>query len=156
MNTPLNHTLPSFDQWRDNRWLFTILGVFLALIAGWLIGSWGVLGALMTVGIPISIIALVGILVEPRIGLLLYLNFSFLIGFTRFLTVDLAVGTALDGILVLTLVSTFLNGKRMDWTRLRRPAFWILIVWLSFTILEYFNPEHPTLPPGFTTPAHFR
>ncbi|MVM34763.1 O-antigen ligase domain-containing protein [Spirosoma sp. HMF4905] len=139
----LDHTALSINQLRDNRWLFTLLGVLCALVAGWLIGSWGVMGALMTVGVPVGLLLMVGILVEPKLGLLVYLNLSFLIGFTRFLTVDIAVGTGLDGILVLTLLSTFLNGKRMNWKRLRQPAFWILIVWLSFTILEYFNPEHP-------------
>lgn len=143
MKTMLDHTIYTPNQWRENPWVFTLLGVLVALVAGWLIGSWGILGALMTVGVPVGLILVISILLEPRIGLLVYVNFSFLIGFTRFLTVELAVGTALDGILVLTLLSTFLNGKRMDWTRLRRPAFWILIVWLSFTILEYFNPEHP-------------
>ncbi|WP_317166004.1 O-antigen ligase family protein [Spirosoma arboris] len=143
MKIMLDHTALSINQLRDNRWLFTLLGVLCALVAGWLIGSWGVMGALMTVGVPVGLLLMVGILVEPKLGLLVYLNLSFLIGFTRFLTVDIAVGTGLDGILVLTLLSTFLNGKRMNWKRLRQPAFWILIVWLSFTILEYFNPEHP-------------
>ncbi|QMW05851.1 O-antigen ligase family protein [Spirosoma foliorum] len=143
MNPLFNDTLSPADQWRNNRWLLTLVGVLCALTAGWLIGSWGTMGVLMSVGVPIAIILLVGVLLEPRLGLLIYLNLSFLIGFTRFLTADIAVGTGLDGILVLTLLSTFLNGKRMEWKRLRRPAFWVLIVWLSFTILEYFNPEHP-------------
>ncbi len=137
------HTLSLPEHWRYSRHLFTVLGVVLALLAGWLVGSWGVFGALVTVGVPVALLAGIGILLEPRLGLLLYVNLSFLIGFSRFLPGDIALGTALDGLLVLTLLSTFLNGRRMNWQRLRRPAFWILIVWLSFTILEYFNPEHP-------------
>ena len=143
------HTLSIPEHWRYSRHLFTVLGILLALLAGWLIGSWGVFGALITVGVPVALLAGIGILLEPRLGLLLYVNFSFLIGFSRFLPGELALGTALDGLLVLTLLSTFLNGRRMNWQQLRRPAFWILIVWLSFTILEYFNPEHPFPPAWF-------
>ncbi len=86
---------------------------------------------------------LLGILLEPRFGLFLFLNLSFAVSFARFIPGDNPVGTSLDGLLVLTLVSTFLNGKRMDWSRLRHPIFYGLTVWLIYTILEQFNPEVP-------------
>lgn len=145
----LIRTLSLPDQWRTNRWVFTVLGIAYALTAGWLIGTLEITGALITIALPLGLLALVGILLDPRVGLLIYINLSFLIGFTRFLSTDIAMGTGLDTVLVLSLLSTFLNGKRMHWERLRRPAFWLLIVWLSFTILEYFNPEHPYPPAWF-------
>ena len=137
------------DQWRDNRWLLPALGVVVALVAGWFIGVLGVKGALITIAVPLALCLVVGILIEPKIGVLAYVHVSFLIGFTRFLPPDTPVGTGLDGILVLTLVGTFLNGKRMNWKRLRQPVFWVLIVWLAYTILEYFNPEAPHRPAWF-------
>ncbi|GAB3992336.1 hypothetical protein GCM10028807_25200 [Spirosoma daeguense] len=139
----VDHPVSFTEQWRDKPWFFTVLGVLLALLAGWLIGAWGILGALATVGLPVGLIVVIGVLIEPRIGLYIYLHLSFIIGFTRFMPPSLSPGLALDGILVLTLLSTFLNGKRMNWKRLREPIFWLIIVWFSFNILEYFNPEHP-------------
>ena len=144
-----DRTFSLSDQWRTNRWLLPVLGTLLALVAGWLIGTWGVKGALMTVGVPVALCIVVGTLIEPKIGLLVYVHLSFLIGFTRFLPPDTQVGTGLDSVLVLSLVGTFLNGKRMNWKQLRQPMLWLLIVWLSYTILEYFNPEAPHRPAWF-------
>lgn len=119
------------------------LGVLFALGAGWLIGTMGMVGGLIAVGVPVALIVVVGVLLEPRLGLFIYLNLSFMIGMSRFLPGESPVGLGLDGLLVLTLLATLLNGKRMDWKQLRQPAFWLLTVWVSFTMLEYFNPEHP-------------
>ncbi|GAB2587935.1 O-antigen ligase family protein [Spirosoma areae] len=144
-----DRTLFLADEWRNKPWFLSVVGVLVALLAGWVIGTWGTMGALLTLGVPVGIILVISILLEPRIGLLMYVHLSFMIGFTRFLQAELPVGTGLDGILVLSLLSTLLNGKRMDWKRLRQPGFWLLITWLSFTILEYFNPEHPYPPAWF-------
>ncbi|MFD2933958.1 O-antigen ligase family protein [Spirosoma flavum] len=137
------------NQWRNNRWLFSVLGVLVALAAGWLIGTWGVKGALMTIAVPVALCMVVGTLIEPKIGLLVYVHLSFLIGFIRFLPPETPLGTGLDSVLILSLLGTFLNGKRMNWKRLRQPILWLLIVWLSYTILEYFNPEAPHRPAWF-------
>lgn len=142
-NLSSNHPVFLIDQLRSKSWFFTALGVLIALLAGWLLGAWGTMGALVTVAVPVGLFIGIAILVEPKFGLFLYVQLSFLLGFSRFLETELAVGTALDGLLVFTLLSTFFNGRRMDWTRLKRPIFGILISWLTFTILEYFNPSHP-------------
>ncbi|GAB3947665.1 O-antigen ligase family protein [Spirosoma harenae] len=132
------------DEYRHKPWFMTIVGILVALLAGWLIGSWGTMGIVTVVGLPVVLVAGIAVLLEPRIGLFLYVQLSFLVGANRFLESDLAVGTGLDAILILTLLSTFLNGKRMAWRRIReRPIFYILIVWLTFTVLEYYNLDHP-------------
>ncbi|MCY7359914.1 MAG: O-antigen ligase family protein [Rudanella sp.] len=144
---PFTETL--LDRLREKGWLVGVLGVMMALLGGWLIGTMGVKGALITAGLPIVLMVVLGVLVEPRIGLYIYLNLSFLVGATRFLEGEVPVGTGLDGLLVLTLVSTFLNGKRMNWKRLQNPAFYLLVLWLCYTILEYFNPNAPYAPAWF-------
>ena len=145
----LNRTLTLPDQWRNKSWPIMGLGVVFALAAGWLIGTMGIMGGLIVVGVPIALIVVIGVLLEPRLGLFVYVNLSFMIGMSRFLPGETPVGLGLDGLLVLTLLATFLNGKRMDWKQLRQPAFWLLIVWLCYTLLEYFNPEHPYPPAWF-------
>jgi len=139
-----------FDQslslenlFRDSRWVYGLIGVVCALIAGWLLGAYGIMGALMAVGVPAGLLMLVGILLEPRLGLLIYINLSFILGFTRFLQTEAPLGMSLDAILSLTLVSVFLNGKRMAWSRLKNPVFYLLILWLTYTLLEYYNPDAP-------------
>ncbi|GAB3541995.1 O-antigen ligase family protein [Spirosoma fluminis] len=135
--------LSILDVFRDNRWLYGFIGVITAIVGGWLIGTFGVIGALMTVGVPIAIIGLVGILAEPKFGLLLYVNLGFLLGLPRFSPVEIPIGLCLDGLVALTVVSVLVNGKRMVWSRLHHPVFYMLLIWLFYTILEFFNPEAP-------------
>ncbi len=146
-------TLTDYTR-RDNRWLFTLLGVAVAVVAGWLVGTMGIVGGLLVVVLPVVVVVLLGILTEPRFGLFVYVNLSFGIGFTRLTQTDLPVGLSLDGVLMLTLLSVFLNGKRMNWHRLRHPVFYLVTVWLCFTILAYFNPESP-YPPAWFFHARF-
>ncbi|MCK8495666.1 O-antigen ligase family protein [Spirosoma sp. RP8] len=136
-------------QPRDTRWLFTLLGILIAMTAGWLIGNFGPLGALMTVGLPVGLLLLISILLEPKVGLFVYLNLSFMLGFTRFIQSDSPLGLAMDSTLMLTLLSVLLNAKRMDWKQLRYPVYFALVFWLLYTILELLNPEAPYRPAWF-------
>lgn len=131
------------DQLRDSRWAYGLVGTLVALLAGWLIGTFGMLGGVAIVAIPVALIVVGSILAEPKIGLAIYITLSFAISFMRFIPADLPLGLSLDGILVLTFVSVCMHGKRMDWTRLRTPIFYLLTAWLFYTILEFFNPEVP-------------
>ncbi|QJD79280.1 O-antigen ligase family protein [Spirosoma rhododendri] len=131
------------DQLRDSRWFYGVLSVFVALLTGWLIGTFGVMGGAVMVALPLALAVFAGILIEPKFGLLIYVTLSFLIGFTRFIPGDTPLGLALDAVLVLTLMATFLNGKQMNWKRLRTPIFYLMAIWLFYSILEYFNPEVP-------------
>lgn len=144
-----DRTIPIAYHLRNNHWLYGALGVGLAAGVGWLIGTWGMMGALLAVGVPVALMCLVGVLLEPKIGLLLYVNLSFALGFTRFIVTEAPLGLLMDGVIMLTLLSVFLNGKRMNWQRLRHPVFYMLTVWLCYTLLEYFNPEAPYKPAWF-------
>ncbi|MEZ0540702.1 O-antigen ligase family protein [Fibrella arboris] len=137
------------SRWRYNPWIYGGAGILLALMAGYLLAKFGVTGGLMVVGLPIGIAALLGILLEPKIGVYLYANFSFMIGMARFLDSDVQVGLGLDGLLVLTFAGTLLNARRMEWSRLKNPAFFLVLLWLFYTILEYFNPDSPYPPAWF-------
>ncbi len=136
-------------QLLDKRWLYGLVGVLSALGAGWLIGTFGILGGILTVGVPIVVLVIVAILMEPRLGLLIYINLMYVLGFSRFIDSAAQLGLSLDAVLALTLLSLLLNGKRMNWKRLNHPVFYLLSTWLVYTILEYFNPESPYRPAWF-------
>ncbi|MBC8153279.1 MAG: O-antigen ligase family protein [Bacteroidetes bacterium] len=141
-----------FDQfeapaWGQTRyWLFGVAAISGALVAGYLTSTMGIPGAVITVLIPLLLATLVGVLISPRFGLFLYVQFSYLIPIVgHFITIELPIplGTVIEGILVLTLLSVFLNGKQMQWERLHNPAFYLVVFWVVFTCLEFFNPETP-------------
>jgi putative inorganic carbon (hco3(-)) transporter len=127
-------------------WTFAGLGVGAALLAGYLIGVLGVLGAVVTILVPVLLLLLTGVLLSPRFGLFLYVQLSYCTPvISHFLPVEspIPLGTLIEGILVLTMLSVVLNGKDMDWNRLKNPAFYLVMVWFIFTCLQYFNPETP-------------
>ena len=135
---------PPINQFLRTRYaLYALMGVTLAIGVGLLIGLTGSVGVAEVLGIPLALALVAGVLVQPRFGLLLYVHLSFMLGFFRFVTLDFSWGLLVDGVLVLTLLSTFFHGKQMDWTRLRRPVFLLLAAWFAYTILEFFNPEAP-------------
>ncbi|WP_128547085.1 O-antigen ligase family protein [Larkinella soli] len=133
----------------NRRWFYSLLGVLAALGSGFLIGKFGLVASVAVVVLPVALALVLGVLIEPRLGLLIYVQLSFLIGFTRLLPVDAPVGIAIDAIVGLTLMSTFLNGKRMQWERLKKPAFFLILIWFIYNVLELFNPEAPYRPAWF-------
>jgi hypothetical protein len=130
-------------------WLYSLVGGLYTVGAGYLISKLGVAGAIVAIAVPIALAIVISILLEPRIGLLLYIQISFIVGFTRFVQVDVPVGLFVDGLLFLTLLSLFLNGQRMNWRRLRGPAFALISIWFLYTVIELFNPEAPYRPAWF-------
>ncbi|GAB3756261.1 O-antigen ligase family protein [Spirosoma pomorum] len=133
----------SLDEPRLSGWVLGGIGIVLALASGWLIGNFGALGGVVTIGGPVALIILMGILIEPKIGLFVFITLGFALGFTRFIPTEAPLGLALDALLWMTLLSVFLNGKRMVWKRLNSPIFYLLLTWFFYTVLEYFNPEVP-------------
>ncbi|GAA4449315.1 O-antigen ligase family protein [Nibrella saemangeumensis] len=136
--------LPESFYQQKRPWLYYLVGTLAALVAGYLIATRGVVGSVLVVLVPVAALLLIGVLLEPKIGLYLFVQLSFLVPcLTRFFTIDAPVGTSLDGILILTVVGILLNGKRMNWSRLRHPVFYVLLLWFGYNFLELFNPEAP-------------
>jgi putative inorganic carbon (hco3(-)) transporter len=134
---------------RSNTWVYALAGVLLSVVAGLAIGKMGVMGGMAFVALPIGVAVLVAVLLQPKLGIYIYANLSFMIGAARFLDGDLQVGLGLDGLLMLTFVGTLLQAKRMAWHRLKNPAFFCVLLWLVYTILEYWNPNSPYPPAWF-------
>lgn len=124
--------------------MYYFVGTLAAVVAGYVIATRGVVGSVLVILIPLVVAVVIGVLLEPKLGLYLFVQLSFLVPcLTRFLTIDAPLGTTLDGILVLTILGMVLNGRQMQWQRLKHPAFYMLLIWFGYTVLEAFNPEAP-------------
>ena len=130
-------------------WLYSLLGGVYTVGTGYLVSKVGPIGAGMAVLVPIVLAVVIAVLMEPRLGLFLYIHLSFIVGLSRFFPVDFPIGLLIDGLLALTLVSTFVNGKRMDWRRMRSPVFALITIWFLYTVIELLNPEAPYRPAWF-------
>ncbi|QIP13512.1 O-antigen ligase family protein [Spirosoma aureum] len=130
-------------------WLYSLAGGLYTVGAGYLISKLGGAGAVLAILAPLLLGLLILVFLEPRFGLFLYLQLCFIVGFARFVHVSVPAGLLVDGVLALTLFSLFLNGQRMEWSRLRSPAFLLVAIWFLYTVIELFNPEAPYRPAWF-------
>ncbi|MBN8821479.1 MULTISPECIES: O-antigen ligase family protein [unclassified Spirosoma] len=130
-------------------WLYSLLGGLYTVGVGYLISKMGPVGGVMALIAPIALLTVVMVFKEPKFGLFLYLQLSFLIGWSRFINVSIPIGLLIDGVLALTLLSLFINGQRMDWHRLRSPTFALIAIWFTYTLIELLNPEAPYRPAWF-------
>jgi hypothetical protein len=114
----------------------------IAVALGYFISGGGVpiVGAVLA--IPIAIGFAIFVLKSPKTGIFIYLHVSFfVIGLNRFLPPTVPYGLMVDAILGVTLISTLFNAKREDLKRLNNPMFWLVFVWLVYTVLQLINPE---------------
>ncbi|WP_248475229.1 O-antigen ligase family protein [Spirosoma liriopis] len=137
------------NQLSNHFWLYSLLGGLYTVGVGFLISRVGPTGAVLAVLLPIALLLVLLILLEPRFGLFVYLQLVFIVGFSRFLPASIPVGVSVDGLLFLILFSLFINGQRMEWRRLRSPAFALIGIWFLYTVIELFNPEAPYRPAWF-------
>ncbi|WP_428657800.1 O-antigen ligase family protein [Runella sp.] len=132
---------------RAKFWLYGLLGLVWTFICGYLIAVLGIIGAAAAFALPIGCAILYGIFYEPRFGFLLFIQCNFLVSFfARFLEVEVPFGTFIDISLILTMLSMLVNAKKYDWSKINHPTFYLVLIWIVYTILEYFNPEAPYKP----------
>ena len=130
-------------------WVYSLLGGLYTIGAGYLISKLGAVGAVLTIGAPIGAAVVIFVLLEPRLGLLLYVQLCFMLGFARFIEASIPLGVVVDALLALTLLSLFINGQQMAWGRLRSLAFALIGLWFLYTVIELINPEAPYRPAWF-------
>ncbi len=128
-------------------WFYTLVGTVLALVAGFIIARFGVVGIAAMALVPIVMAVVVAALIQPRIGLIIYLQLCFIVnGLFRVVPVTLPYGMMADAALVLSLLGVLLNARRMDWKQLKSPIFYLVIGWFVYTVLLIFNPLSPYTP----------
>ena len=134
----------------NKNWLYSGLGTVGALVCGVLIAKLGIVGIGLCIAAPIGIGLVTGILMSPRFGLLVYLQYSFLVNIlARFLPVSAPFGLVVDGLLALILLSLLFNGRRLNWANLKNPTFFLVGTWFLYNVMELANPEAPYKPAWF-------
>lgn len=122
--------------------LFALFGAMGALAIGFVIARWGMAGAAILAVLPVAGMICVWGLIEPKVGMYLFIQLSFLVnGLSRFVPFGAPFGVLADASLALTLFSVLLNFRRMDWGRLHTPVFYMVLMWFFYSVLQLFNSE---------------
>jgi putative inorganic carbon (hco3(-)) transporter len=102
------------------------------------------LGLVFAIVLSLAVFAILAVYIllgYPEIGMIMFLTLAyFLLMFLR-MGVDFPLGTLMDGMEALFLINMFYQLKvRSDWKIFKGPVSTMLIVWVSYNIIEFVNP----------------
>ena len=124
----------------NTKFGYALLGIFLTLVGAGT-AYWGVVfGLLVLVGF-IAVPAVYTIVAYPKIGIFLFLSMSFFIFLFSRLGVKFPLGTLMDGIEVLFVVSMLIGMKKKpEWQMFRSPITVMILLWIVYNLIEVGNP----------------
>lgn len=120
--------------------IFFIVSLCLSVLVAASTYSFGILGPLAVLAIAALGIFMVSLFRDPRIGVWVYLGYCFILGFLVKYFLNIPVGLALDGLLILTWASILVHVKRSDWDRLKNEHVLFSLVWFVISFLQLLNP----------------
>ena len=129
----------------SSRWLLpgAVAG---ALVAGWLASQVGLLVAAVLLAGPVAVFVLVHTFKQPRVGLLAFIVYCFIISAMGRQELLPQPGLLIDGLLVLTwLAAIFQQPGRLDWSRVNNDLCLLALAWFVITVLEIVNPAGASL-----------
>lgn len=127
----------------DNLWL--IPAILLSILFGWVIANKGLTIGVMLILIPFITGFLIAVFLQPRIGILMFIVYCFIMPTLGKHIEGPQFGLGQDAILLLTWLGIlFHRSSRYRYRHLNNDLVWIAVVWLLITILQIANPERPS------------
>ena len=127
----------------DNFWL--IPAILLSIFFGWLIANKGLTIGLMLLSLPFIISFLIAVFLQPRIGILLFIVYCFVVPTLGKHIEGPQFGLGQDAILLSTwLGMLFHRSNRYRFRHIDNDLVWVAVVWFVITILQLANPERPS------------
>jgi len=134
----------SGNKYTKHLWL--VPGILMAVLFGWLIAGKGVFVAGMLVVLPFIIAFLIVVFLNPRVGLVSFIIYSFIASYIGRHVAGLQVGLGFDGLLVLTWLGViFYRGTKYRFRHLNNDLCWLALAWFILTVLEIGNPARPNI-----------
>lgn len=118
-----------------------ILLSFFAILFSLGIANIGIGFSIIVLGIAIGIPIIYGLIVYPKFGIFIYLSIAYFMGYLGMAGVNFPLGTLMDGMLLLFILGFFIQQKKKpDWERVKGPVTTVLLIWVTYTVLEVGNP----------------
>ncbi|MFD1819642.1 O-antigen ligase like membrane protein [Pseudarcicella hirudinis] len=140
-NDPLYTT--NRDRLKD---IWLIPGILISIFLGWLVSGKG-----MSVGVLLSVFPFLAgffvlIFLKPRIGLIFFLIYCFIMPTLGKHIDGLQAGLGQDALLILTWLGIIFQRTRVyKFRHLNNDLMWLTFVWFVITVLEIANPERPSI-----------
>jgi putative inorganic carbon (HCO3(-)) transporter len=121
--------------------LITMSIVLIALVYAFTFSIWGItagVGIIMILSVPTVIFCIVR---YPRFGVIFYLVLAYIIMYVLGFGIDFPIGTLMDGILLLLIISLFISQKiRPQWGIFNNSVSVIILVWIVYNLVQIANP----------------
>ena len=129
-----------------NHYILLLPCLLIAAFMGWLIAYFGFTVAGLFIALPILIGFLILVFLNPRVGFISFLVYSFLMpGIGRHF-IQIQVGLGIDALLLITwLAVIFYRGKKYRYRQLKNDLIWLSLVWFMLTVLQIGNPARPNI-----------
>ena len=102
----------------------------------------GVITGLLFVVVMIGMPLVYGIVAYPRFGIIVFLALAYFIMWLYKMGVDFPLGTLMDGMEGLFILSVFIQQKKnKDWFIFKGPVTTMILIWIGYNILEVANPS---------------
>lgn len=117
-----------------------LLGVIAAGIA-FCVFKFGMVFAILVIVALIALPAVVGLVIYPKFGIIVYLSLSFSIMFLLRYGVPFPLGTLMDAMLAMFILGLFIQQKKKpNWQIFNNSITKWIIVWILYNILQFGNP----------------
>ena len=125
LNSPVGYVLLAL--------LLCVIGVGIAQV--------GIIFGVMSLGVFIGAPVVYGIVAYPRFGIVVFLSLGYFIMWFLRLGVNFPLGTLMDGMEALFILSIFINQrKKKDWSMFKGPISVMVLVWIAYNMIEVINP----------------
>ena len=126
-----------------NLWL--IPAILLSMLLGWLIANKGLTVGVLLLLIPFIIGFLIAVFLQPRIGILMFIVYCFIMPTLGKHIEGPQFGLGQDATLLLTWLGIlFHRSNRYRFRHIDNDLVWVAVAWLIVTILQLANIEEPS------------
>lgn len=82
------------------------------------------------------------IITYPRFGVTFYLFLAYVIMYILGFGIDFPLGTLMDGVLLLLIISFLIDQKKTpQWRTLKNPVSTIILIWILYNLIQVANPS---------------
>lgn len=123
--------------------IFLVFLLIFVIITAKFIASKGIVIGMLIVFLPIAIIFINRVFINPRIGLLsVFIVEFFVLGLGRYIQ-GIPLGLTVDGLLILTYLALFFKyfNEKIDWSPANNILTYLALMWFGYALLQIVNPE---------------
>lgn len=120
--------------------LFFLIAMSLSVLVAGSTYQYGFMGPLAVIALVAVGTFVVAVFNNPRIAFIIYFAYCFVLGFVVKTFLNIPVGLAMDGILLLTWGSILVNMNRFNWKALKNEHVILSLIWFAISVLQVLNP----------------